>query len=90
MHHQCCIEINREQTRLKEELILQDVDDWAKHHIMEDSPDFPGMRPLQYIAGVDISFVKDDNVNACAAFVVVDFPELKVKLYMEALLAILY
>ena len=31
-----------------------------------------------YIAGVDISFVKGDNVNACAALVVLNFPKLQV------------
>ena len=31
-----------------------------------------------YIAGVDISFVKDDDVNACAALVVLNFPKLQV------------
>lgn len=31
-----------------------------------------------YIAGVDISFVKGDDVNACAALVVLSFPKLKI------------
>lgn len=31
-----------------------------------------------YIAGVDISFVKGDDVNACAALVILSFPELQV------------
>ena len=31
-----------------------------------------------YIGGVDMSFIKGDNVNACAAFVVVSFPQLEV------------
>ena len=31
-----------------------------------------------YIAGVDISFVKGDDVNACAALVVLNFPKLQV------------
>jgi len=35
-------------------------------------------RPLTYIAGVDISFVKDDDVNACAACVVVKLPDFDV------------
>eukprot|EP00730_Choanoeca_flexa_P019023 TRINITY_DN9278_c0_g1_i2.p4 TRINITY_DN9278_c0_g1~~TRINITY_DN9278_c0_g1_i2.p4 ORF type:complete len:176 (+),score=29.03 TRINITY_DN9278_c0_g1_i2:4861-5388(+) len=33
---------------------------------------------LQYVGGVDISFIKDDNVNACAALVVLQLPDLKV------------
>lgn len=33
-----------------------------------------------YIGGMDISFVKGDDVNACAALVVCSFPDLEVKL----------
>ncbi len=33
---------------------------------------------LKYLGGVDISFVKDDIENACAAFVVVRLPDLEV------------
>lgn len=35
-------------------------------------------KPLTYIGGTDISFVKDDLVNACAAIVVVRLPGLEV------------
>lgn len=31
-----------------------------------------------YVGGLDISFVKGDSVNACAALVVVHLPNLKV------------
>lgn len=31
-----------------------------------------------YIGGMDISFVKGDSVNACAALVVLSFPDLTV------------
>lgn len=31
-----------------------------------------------YVAGVDISFVKGDAVNACAALVILSFPDLEV------------
>lgn len=31
-----------------------------------------------YVAGVDVSFVKGDDVNACAALVVLSFPQLEV------------
>jgi deoxyinosine 3'endonuclease (endonuclease V) len=34
--------------------------------------------PLTYVAGVDISFVKNDKVNACAALVVVKLPHLEI------------
>jgi len=37
------------------------------------------VRPLTYVAGVDISFVKDDSVNACAACVVTKLPEFEVR-----------
>lgn len=33
-----------------------------------------------YVGGMDISFVKGDDVNACAALVVYSFPDLEVKL----------
>lgn len=33
-----------------------------------------------YVGGMDISFVKGDDVNACAALVVFSFPDLEVKL----------
>jgi hypothetical protein len=35
-------------------------------------------KKMYYVAGVDISFVKGDDVNACAAVVVLSFPDLKV------------
>jgi len=38
-------------------------------------------RPLTYIAGVDISFVKNDAVNACAACVVVKLPDFDVCIF---------
>eukprot|EP01127_Copromyxa_protea_P003108 TRINITY_DN12978_c0_g1_i1.p1 TRINITY_DN12978_c0_g1~~TRINITY_DN12978_c0_g1_i1.p1 ORF type:complete len:243 (-),score=54.72 TRINITY_DN12978_c0_g1_i1:166-894(-) len=34
--------------------------------------------PLKVVAGVDISFVKDNEEDACASFVVLSWPELKV------------
>jgi len=39
-------------------------------------------RPLTYVAGVDISFVKNDTVNACAACVVVKLPDFSVCLFI--------
>lgn len=33
-----------------------------------------------YVGGMDISFVKGDDVNACAALVVFSFPDLEVEL----------
>lgn len=62
----------REQDDLKRRLLLEDVDDWARFHItLENAKDHPARTPLEYVGGVDISFIKEDNVNACAALVVV-------------------
>ena len=33
---------------------------------------------IKYIAGVDISFVKDNDTDACAAYIIMSYPELKV------------
>ena len=38
-------------------------------------------RPLTYVAGVDISFIKNDTVNACAACVVVKLPDFDVRVF---------
>jgi deoxyinosine 3'endonuclease (endonuclease V) len=35
-------------------------------------------QPLKYIGGVDISFVKDSKIDACACVVVIEYPSLKV------------
>ena len=53
---------------------------------LEDAPIVKEMREAVekgldkefYIGGVDISFVKGDNVNACAALVICSFPALEV------------
>ena len=61
-------------------MMLDDVTDWAKFHITpENAKDHPGRRALEYVGGVDISFVKGDNVNACAALVVLKLPSLEVR-----------
>ena len=39
-------------------------------------------RPLTYVAGVDISYVKNDDVNACAACVVVKLPNFDVRIFI--------
>jgi deoxyinosine 3'endonuclease (endonuclease V) len=69
----------REQDHLKKKMLIEDVDDWSRHRITPDMADqFQCMTPLKYVGGVDISFVKGDNVNACAALVVLSYPELEV------------
>lgn len=40
---------------------------------------------LRLVGGVDISFVKDDNVNAIAALVILSFPSLKVTILPHVL-----
>ena len=45
-------------------------------------------KPLTYIAGVDISFIKNDKVNACAACIVVRLPDFDVHSF--TLLLLLY
>lgn len=69
-----------EQIRLKSLCVLEDVEPWEIHRFV-DSQSTLGLkdvRPLKYIAGTDISFVKGDATNACAAVVVVELPNLEV------------
>jgi deoxyinosine 3'endonuclease (endonuclease V) len=55
-----------EQDELKKKLITKDAFDPTK---------------INYVAGVDISFIKDNDVDACAAYVILSYPELKVVHY---------
>ncbi|KAK7486440.1 hypothetical protein BaRGS_00022364 [Batillaria attramentaria] len=61
--------------------------DLKKKFLSEDAPDIKKMlRAIRnkdtnetfYIGGVDISFIKGNSVDACAALVIVSFPDLKV------------
>ncbi|KAG8015053.1 SEC14-like protein 1, partial [Nibea albiflora] len=58
-----------EQARLRQQVVEEDTEDWQK------SPDFLG---LQRVGGVDLSFIKGDDVNACAQLVVLSYPDLEV------------
>lgn len=58
-----------EQARLREQVVEQDTEQWQK------TPDFSG---LERVAGVDLSFIKGDEVNACAQLVVLSYPQLEV------------
>uniref|UniRef100_A0A3P9N3Q5 Endonuclease V n=1 Tax=Poecilia reticulata TaxID=8081 RepID=A0A3P9N3Q5_POERE len=58
-----------EQKRLRQEVVEEDTEDWQR------SPDFSG---LERVGGVDLSFIKGDEVNACAQLVVLSYPDLKV------------
>ena len=64
---------------------------WQLHHITSANADsFPYARPLLYVAGMDISFVKDDAVNACAALVVIRLPDYEVMVIYNLLLYLLF
>ncbi len=63
---------------MKKQVLLEDTDDWARHRVTPDSVQ-QFVEPLRHIGGVDISFVKGDSVNACAAFVVLSLPDLEVE-----------
>ncbi|KAI0214277.1 Endonuclease V [Lamellibrachia satsuma] len=67
----------KEQEAFKQHLISKDVHNWSRHRVVAGSDDVGG-EPLQYVGGVDLSFVKGDSVKACAALVVVKLPELEV------------
>ncbi|XP_078121855.1 endonuclease V-like isoform X3 [Sander vitreus] len=58
-----------EQARLRQQVVEEDTEDW------QTSPDFSG---LERVGGVDLSFIKGDDVNACAQLVVLSYPDLEV------------
>ncbi|XP_008278030.1 endonuclease V isoform X2 [Stegastes partitus] len=60
-----------EQQRLRLQLLDHDTESW------QQNPDFSG---LQRVGGVDLSFIKGDDVNACAQLVVLSFPDMEVVL----------
>ena len=53
-------------------MILEDTEAWS--NTLESAEENNG---LKFVGGVDISFVKGDAVNACAAYVIVSYPDLK-------------
>ncbi|KAF7225413.1 endonuclease V [Nothobranchius furzeri] len=57
-----------EQERLRQQVVEDDTEDWQRR------PDFLG---LQRVGGVDLSFIKGDEVNACAQLVVLSYPDLE-------------
>lgn len=64
------VKLHREQAELKELLQTGDSEDWQR------SPSFTG---LERVGGVDLSFIKGDDVNACAQLVVLSYPDMKVE-----------
>ncbi|XP_065826381.1 endonuclease V-like isoform X2 [Oscarella lobularis] len=58
---------SREQIALEKRIVVED-------DLSFDPITFEG---LKYIGGADISFVRDDSVNACAALVILSYPDLE-------------
>ncbi|XP_017336952.1 endonuclease V isoform X2 [Ictalurus punctatus] len=58
-----------EQECMKQRLVLEDTEAWQKE------PDFRG---LERVGGVDLSFIKGDEHNACAQLVILNYPDLQV------------
>uniref|UniRef100_A0A4W5LHZ0 Endonuclease V n=1 Tax=Hucho hucho TaxID=62062 RepID=A0A4W5LHZ0_9TELE len=57
-----------EQASLRQQVVEEDTEDWQR------CPDFTG---LERVGGVDLSFIKGDDVNACAQLVVLSYPDLE-------------
>ncbi|TVU08444.1 hypothetical protein EJB05_41849 [Eragrostis curvula] len=66
------------QDMLKRKLVLEDDFDWSLPSAGSCSDDAHARGKLKYIAGVDISFLKEDPSMACAAVVVLDAITLEV------------
>ena len=62
----------REQIELKKKLVTEDCINWG---VSADKP----FSTLNLIGGVDISFPKGDADHACACLVVLNFPDLEVR-----------
>ncbi|KAG9350392.1 hypothetical protein JZ751_026751 [Albula glossodonta] len=57
-----------EQASLKQKLVEGDTEEWQTA---------PGFKGLERVGGVDLSFIKGDDVNACSQLVVLSFPEME-------------
>lgn len=58
-----------EQAGLRQQVVEEDTEEWQR------SLNFSG---LERVGGVDLSFIKGDDVNACAQLVVLSYPDLEV------------
>ena len=74
-----------EQAEIKSQLVLDDCEDWSTHlrdagasHTPIAAQGEQTTHLLTHIGGVDISFIKGDKLNACAALVIVSFHDLEV------------
>jgi len=66
----CCQIADVHQWQLKRVVNVEDFDETAAHQSTKNS--------LTFIGGLDISFVNHDSINACAAYVIIHLPSLKV------------
>lgn len=62
----------REQSEMRQKLILSDTEPWQQaRRVYRQGEEFNRQEHLRYIAGMDISFVKDDKL-ACSGLFVFD------------------
>ncbi|KAK6173364.1 hypothetical protein SNE40_016832 [Patella caerulea] len=66
----------REQNMLKAKMILEDSKEVSKLRRAIEKNQYGNEK--YYLGGMDISFIKGDDVNACAALVILSFPSLEV------------
>lgn len=59
-----------EQNKLKQSLICENTEEWQKEGAPFDN--------LNYVGGVDISFVKTSMTQACASLIVCSYPDMEV------------
>ncbi|CAL8270138.1 unnamed protein product [Gadus morhua 'NCC'] len=59
----------REQSSLRQRVVEEDTEAWQR---------CPRFSTLERVGGVDLSFIKGDEVNACAQLVVLSYPDLEV------------
>lgn len=65
---------------MKQRLVLEDTEAWQRElH-------FKG---LKRVGGVDLSFIKGDEHNACAQLVILSYPELQVRIIIIIIVVII-
>jgi len=69
-----------EQLKFKEQLVTCDLFTWVYNNGSDDVRIGSGEieEEIKYVGGVDISFIKDNDKDACACFTVLSFPDLDV------------
>ena len=69
-----------EQQQFAQDLIETDVSSFSflENGVEKVIGSGNDVKPLKYIGGIDISFIKNNEVDACASFVVLSFPQLDV------------